>query len=56
MVDVGRQILRTYPGVRYLVSHRAIAPETRHNDPGPRWIASGRFVALANALGLQPIP
>jgi LysM repeat protein len=56
MVDVGRLILRTYPGVRYLVSHRAIAPETRHDDPGPRWIASGRFVALANALGLQPIP
>jgi len=55
-LDVGRTALRAYPSIRYLVSHRAIAPETRHNDPGPRWIASGRFVALANALGLQPVP
>src|SRR5439155_18736824 len=49
-LDLGRIIVRAYPGMRYLVSHRAIAPETRHNDPGPRWIATGRFIALANAL------
>lgn len=55
-LEVSRLIVRAYPGIRYLVSHRAIAPETRHNDPGPRWIASGRFVAMADALGLKAIP
>lgn len=54
-VEVGRLVLRQYPSIRYLVTHRAIAPETRADDPGPRWIASGRFVALASALGLRPI-
>ncbi len=55
-LEVTRLILRAYPSIRYLVSHRAIAPETRHNDPGPRWIVSGRFQALADALGLKAIP
>jgi LysM repeat protein len=54
-VEVGQIVLRHYPSIRYLITHRAIAPETRHNDPGPRWVASGRFTALANALGLKPI-
>jgi LysM repeat protein len=54
-LEVGRLVLRYYPGIRYLITHRAIAPETRHDDPGPRWIASGRFAALANALGLKAI-
>lgn len=54
-LEVGRLVLRYYPGIRYLVTHRAISPETRHNDPGPRWIVSGRFAALADALGLRPV-
>jgi N-acetyl-anhydromuramyl-L-alanine amidase AmpD len=55
-VAVGRLTLSRYPKIRYLITHRAIAPETRANDPGPRWVASGRFAALARDLGLIPIP
>ncbi|MPZ15246.1 MAG: LysM peptidoglycan-binding domain-containing protein [Chloroflexi bacterium] len=55
-VRAGRLILREYPNIQYLVSHRAIAPHARANDPGPRWVATGRFEALAAALGLKPIP
>ncbi len=51
-----RMALRQYPKIRYLVTHRAISPETRTMDPGPRWIRSGRFAALAAELGLEPIP
>ena len=54
-LEVGRLVLRYYPGIRYLVTHRAIAPETRNDDPGPRWIVSGRFAALADALGLRAV-
>jgi LysM repeat protein len=54
-VEVGRMVLRHYPSIRYLITHRALAPDTRPDDPGPRWTASGRFTALANALGLKPI-
>ncbi len=55
-VAVGRVVVARYPGIRYLVTHRAIAPESRANDPGPRWVATGRFAALARALGLTPVP
>jgi N-acetyl-anhydromuramyl-L-alanine amidase AmpD len=51
-VEVGRVVRAHHPSIRYLITHRAIAPETRANDPGPRWVASGRFAALAQALGL----
>jgi N-acetyl-anhydromuramyl-L-alanine amidase AmpD len=51
-----RMTLKQYPKIRYLVTHRAISPETRSADPGARWIRSGRFAALAAELGLEPIP
>ncbi len=53
---VARMALKQYPSIRYLVTHRAIAPETRAVDPGARWMRSGRFAALASDLGLEPIP
>jgi len=53
---VGRLVLSTYPGIRYLVTHRAISPLSRPDDPTERWVQSGRFAALAQALGLKPIP
>jgi LysM repeat protein len=55
-VTVGRVVLARYPGIRYLITHRAIAPGSRANDPGPRWVATGRFAALARDLGLIAIP
>jgi N-acetyl-anhydromuramyl-L-alanine amidase AmpD len=55
-VVAGRLVHARYPNLQYLVSHRAIAPSTRANDPGPSWIESGRFEALARDLGLAAIP
>ncbi len=55
-VMVGRLVLSRYPSIRLLITHRAIAPESRANDPGPRWVATGRFAALARDLGLAAIP
>lgn len=52
---VCRMALRTYPSIRYLVTHRAISPRDRPLCPGPRWLASGRFQSLADALGIQAI-
>jgi LysM repeat protein len=54
-VLVGRSVLALYPQIRYLVTHRAIAPLSRANDPGPAWVESGRFAELARALGLMPV-
>jgi LysM repeat protein len=51
-----RIAIKQYPKIRYLVTHRAISPETRASDPGSRWIRSGRFAALASELGLEPVP
>jgi N-acetyl-anhydromuramyl-L-alanine amidase AmpD len=55
-VAVGRGVRIRYPNLRYLITHRAIAPESRIDDPGPRWVASGRFAALAREIGLLAIP
>lgn len=52
---IGRGVIERYPRIKYLVAHRAISPTTRENDPGDRWVASGRLDALAKALGLTPI-
>jgi N-acetylmuramoyl-L-alanine amidase len=54
-VAVGRAVLARYPSIRYLMTHRAISPMTRAVDPGKRWVASGRFTALARELGLLAI-
>lgn len=55
-LEVAALALRTFPSIRFVVSHRAISPGTRPSCPGPRWIASRRFAALAERLGLTPIP
>ena len=45
-----------YPNsLRYLVTHADISPQSRANCPGDRWLASGRFRALATALGLETV-
>ena len=48
-------VLEQLPNVRYLTTHRAISPSSRPGCPGNRWISSGRFDVLAEALGLEPI-
>jgi len=52
---VGRLVLTHYPSIQYVVTHRAISPESRHDDPGHRWVDKGRFATLASALGLKAI-
>ncbi|MEA2640398.1 MAG: N-acetylmuramoyl-L-alanine amidase [Chloroflexota bacterium] len=48
-------ILPTCPTISMLVAHSVISPHSRPNCPGPRWIASGRFAALAEALGIAAV-
>jgi LysM repeat protein len=55
-VRVGRLVLSRYPSIRYVMTHRAISPQSRAEDPGPRWLAKGKMEALANSLGLKLIP
>jgi LysM repeat protein len=54
-LKISRLIVSRYPSIRYLLTHRAISPQTRPDDPGPRWVARGQLTALANALGLKLI-
>ncbi|HEY3060630.1 MAG TPA: N-acetylmuramoyl-L-alanine amidase [Chloroflexota bacterium] len=45
-----------YPdSLRYLACHADISPQSRAECPGDRWVASGRFQALALALGLKTL-
>jgi len=46
--------LRTYPGIRYLMGHNVISPNSRPSCCGNRWWESGRFDQLAEALELEP--
>ncbi len=55
-VQVGWAIVARYPSIRYLMTHRSLNPGTRANDPGPRWLESGRFSALARDLQLTAVP
>lgn len=48
-------VLPRYPSIRYLVSHSAISPQSRPQCCGDRWLLSGRFAALADALHLSPV-
>jgi hypothetical protein len=45
--------LRYPDSLRYLVRHADISPQSRADCPGDRWLASGRFQALADRLGLR---
>lgn len=55
VLAVGRLILRECPTITLLVSHRVISPRSRAHCCGERWTESGRFDALAAALGLQAL-
>lgn len=48
-----RLALAKNPSIKVLATHASISPQSRANCPGRRWIASGRFAALAQALGLD---
>jgi len=50
---VARHALDAYPTIHYLFSHRIISPQSRPQCCGNRWWDSGRFEALAAALGLE---
>jgi N-acetyl-anhydromuramyl-L-alanine amidase AmpD len=51
-----REAKRRYPtSLRYLLRHADISPQSRANCPGDRWMASGRFKSLADALGLKAL-
>ena len=47
--------LRYPESLRYLATHADISPQSRTDCPGDRWLASGRFQAMADALGLQTV-
>jgi N-acetyl-anhydromuramyl-L-alanine amidase AmpD len=47
--------LRFPHSLRFLARHSDISPQSRTQCPGDRWIASGRFQALAEALGLKTL-
>jgi N-acetyl-anhydromuramyl-L-alanine amidase AmpD len=54
VLNAGLEAKRRYPdSLRYLASHADISPQSRSGCPGDRWLASGRFDALAVALGLS---
>lgn len=52
---VGRLVLARYPSITLLCGHDVISPHSRAQCPGDRWLASGRFDALAQALGLTAL-
>jgi N-acetylmuramoyl-L-alanine amidase len=47
-----RIIAQRYPGIRFLLRHTDISPNTRAHCPGDRWVASGRFAQLARDFDL----
>lgn len=53
VLDVAHLAVARYPSIRWLLTHTDISPQTRPRCPGDRWVASGAFQSLANALGLQ---
>lgn len=54
LLCAAREAKERYPdSLRYLVSHADISPQSRADCPGERWLASGRFEALARALDLK---
>lgn len=49
-----RAMVGRYPGIVYLVSHRAISPLSR-SCPGARWLDTGHFDQLAADTHLSPV-
>lgn len=54
-LGLGALALAEYPSIVYLTTHGCISPQSRSGCPGDRWVESGRFAALAEALGLTPV-
>lgn len=52
VLSICRFVLEPYPSIKWLISHSDISPASRPDCCGRRWHASGRFAALAAALGL----
>ncbi len=50
---VSRLAVQTFPGIRYLMGHNIISPNSRSQCCGNRWWTSGRFAQLAQDLGLE---
>lgn len=50
-----RLALEMYPGIKYLMTHTVISPQSRPNCCGARWVDSGRFDELADLFDLEPI-
>jgi N-acetyl-anhydromuramyl-L-alanine amidase AmpD len=51
-----REAKLRYPtSLRYLARHADISPQSRPFCPGDRWMASGRFQALAHSVGLETV-
>jgi N-acetyl-anhydromuramyl-L-alanine amidase AmpD len=47
---------KRYPeSLQYLAGHADISPQSRPDCPGERWMSSGRFQALAHAVGLKTV-
>jgi len=50
-----RLILTRYPAITLLTKHTTISPRSRPGCPGRRWVGSGRYQRLAEALGLTAL-
>ena len=50
---VCRLAKQTYPSIAWLLRHTDISPRSRPSCCGDRWVESGRFDDLAEALGLE---
>jgi hypothetical protein len=56
LLCVAFEAKQRYPdSLHYLVRHADISPQSRADCPGDRWLASGRFEALAHTLGLKTV-
>jgi N-acetyl-anhydromuramyl-L-alanine amidase AmpD len=55
VLSLCKVVKQEFSSIQWLVTHSVISPISRPNCPGPRWIASGRFQALADALSLKAI-
>jgi N-acetyl-anhydromuramyl-L-alanine amidase AmpD len=56
VVYAAREAKRRFrTSLRFLATHADISPQSRSHCPGDRWLASGRFRRLAEAVGLQTL-
>jgi len=55
VLALAQMMMETFPTIDRLVRHTAISPINKPDCPGDRWVASGRFGDLADALGLTTL-